>query len=381
MSPGFLSPSGVRRQQNSAKSRRHESRKTKELCAAAFTSVATFTCIAVNLLSCSVLCPPSTPHLRQRNLVDFYTKEFANEAQLYHQQTQIGPTIPIVPLNVPTGSFANCSATRRFMDATAITVACRTFRYKVPKTALQSLQEQRNLDANGTTRLLVGVLSVDPIRREGIRSTWANDLPRHSVYFLLAGDWTPEIEKEQGIHNDLIWFDYTDNYWDLMYKVQGFVTLMQGYAANYFTHLLKADDDSFVNVPLLMSALGSADLVGHIRNSIAPSRTAGTKFYLSLDEYPEPKFPPYCCGAGYAISRQFAQCIAQETSIVRYLKIEDIATGLLAQRCNASIGSVNGMIIVHKDPWRIRGPRVQKTMVQHEIRTKDEMQSLYAKLP
>jgi hypothetical protein len=63
------------------------------------------------------------------------------------------------------------------------------------------------------------------------------------------------------------------------------------------------------------------------------------KWYMSREEYPDDFFPPYAPGVGYALSREFAACAAHHTQDILRMPWEDVAVGLLAAKCHATLTS------------------------------------------
>ena len=52
--------------------------------------------------------------------------------------------------------------------------------------------------------------------------------------------------------------------------------------------------------------------------------------------YPEPYYPRYCQGAGFALSWKFVHCAASTNEHIakaRFMPFEDVAVGILAERC------------------------------------------------
>ena len=266
-----------------------------------------------------------------------------------------------------TGSFATCaSSTSPDADAdddtpTAIitssdrgtvTISCKQIPFRAPLTAFHNDQLQ----------ILVGVLSSaggsGPARRQSIRSTWASTHTNNGVFFLVAGPWE-DIQEEYHTYNDLLWIDEEEVYDGersvLTYKTYAFIAIAHATATKYkytYTHLFKTDDDSYADLNALRSELNynvtprkcsryedatcTHDFVGQcqlLHHRV--HREEEYKWPLRESSYPEPWFPLYCQGAGFAISHKFASCIANHRHIdnIRFMPFEDVAVGMLAERC------------------------------------------------
>jgi len=261
-----------------------------------------------------------------------YTAFFSTDTGRYLSELALGET----------GSFQNCTAdndmdTSTILDSESsgtITVSCHKIKFRAP---LESFNNQISI--------LVGVLSSasgsGPIRRQSIRDTWASG---HSgVFFLVAGPWE-DIQEEYETKGDLLWIDEEEVYDGersvLTLKTYSFIAIATAAAEKYkydYTHLFKTDDDSYVNLDALYHGLTpDVDYIGQCQHRCYPvHREKEYKWPLRVETYPEAWFPRYCQGAGFALSRKFATCAASDNiSNVRFMPFEDVAVGLLAERCN-----------------------------------------------
>lgn len=242
-----------------------------------------------------------------------------------------------------TGAFADCTE-NTYTSAPShphqhmITISCHTLPYRVPP-------------ISSSEQILVGVLSSaggeGSERRQSIRETWAKN---HLVLFLVAGPWE-DIEDEYNEYNDLIWIKEEEVYDGeksvLTYKTMALVKVVHNLASEpqsglNIQYIFKTDDDSYIQIPLLHKILLEEDheeynYWGNCRRKLyKPLRDQNNKWSISYEMYPEPRFPRYCQGAGFALSWKFIQCAAgSENHIakIRFMPFEDVAMGLLAQRC------------------------------------------------
>lgn len=201
------------------------------------------------------------------------------------------------------------------------------------------------------TPIIIGVLSSGsgegPIRRHSIRSTWG--YRRTDIFFIVAGPWY-DIEQEYNDYEDLLWIDKDEVYVTdtsvLTFKTESFIAVVYKHVLNY-SYLLKTDDDSYVNISKLYNALltdeptQGTDYWGKCNDGgWKPHRNHDIrwqkKWYISYETYPEPSYPPYCQGAGFALSQNFLDCVVGDEHLarIRYMPNEDVAIGLLAERCN-----------------------------------------------
>jgi hypothetical protein len=274
-----------------------------------------------------------------------------------------------------TGSFQNCTSTTKTIipvpqpstptstsnskpdiDSGAITISCHTIKYKAPS---------EKIYAAGP--ILIGVLSaakgLGPRRRNYIRSTWASTEYTSSVFFLVAGPWD-DIKDEFNFYRDIIWIDEEEVY-------QGEKSVLTFKTVSYFAiahllgkppikakvgtrsvsmaggwqHAIKTDDDSYVNLEKLHQylladkhTLKELNYYGQCPQfHVNPSREKTNKWPVSFQMYPEPRFPLYCQGAGFGLSRELVQAAVEGEHIAnfRYMPFEDVSIGILTERSGA----------------------------------------------
>uniref|UniRef100_A0A0D9VHH4 Galectin domain-containing protein n=1 Tax=Leersia perrieri TaxID=77586 RepID=A0A0D9VHH4_9ORYZ len=114
--------------------------------------------------------------------------------------------------------------------------------------------------------------------------------------------------------------------------VRFFVGLTSGVSAKY---LMKTDDDAFVRVDEINSSVKQLNvshglLYGRINSDSGPHRNPESKWYISPEEWPEEKYPPWAHGPGYVVSQDIAKAIKgwYETSHLKMFKLEDVAMGI-----------------------------------------------------
>jgi hypothetical protein len=191
--------------------------------------------------------------------------------------------------------------------------------------------------------------SKKPIRRHAIRRSWGQYSP---VFFIVAGDWD-DISVEFERQGDLLWIDAPEDYRDgLTPKSLGFIhfaaTELDRRHHFPLDYIFKTDDDVYANTTEISLELSLKDMpqyYGLVKDKTAPIRNKTTgetgKWYLSRDAYPDDYFPPYAPGVGYALSREFAGCAADHIDTLIRMPWEDVATGILASQCQASLASAD----------------------------------------
>ncbi|XP_037445058.1 beta-1,3-galactosyltransferase GALT1-like [Triticum dicoccoides] len=114
--------------------------------------------------------------------------------------------------------------------------------------------------------------------------------------------------------------------------VRFFVGLTNAVSAKY---LMKTDDDAFVRVHEIYSSVKQLNvsnglLYGRINSDSGPHRNSESKWYISPEEWPEERYPPWAHGPGYVVSEDIAKTINiwYKTSRLKMFKLEDVAMGI-----------------------------------------------------
>ena len=269
-----------------------------------------------------------------------------------------------------TGAFANCTkhsltTSPPHPDQHNLTLSCHNLPYRIPH--IPSSED-----------IMVGVLSMaggeGPIRRQSIRETWAKG---HSVFFLVAGPWE-NIKEEYDEHHDLIWIDEEEVYDGeksvLTYKTLAFVKVVHHLSESTnldIQYAFKTDDDSYVQVDSLHKYLlerehGEYNYWGWCpEEQYEPKRENIYKWAVSHALYPELIYPRYCQGTGFALSRKFIDCAAgpgNHIADARFMPFEDVAMGLIAERCGIIPTMVEDPRLIHM--YRIDSPEERKRVKQ-----------------
>lgn len=87
-----------------------------------------------------------------------------------------------------------------------------------------------------------------------------------------------------------------------------------------------------------------------MRKMFKPLRGNNDKWAVSEKLYPEPRYPRYCQGAGFALSWKFISCAAGPSNHIdniRFMPFEDVAMGLVGQRCGIVPSMVEDQKLIH----------------------------------
>ena len=208
-------------------------------------------------------------------------------------------------------------------------------------------------------RLLIGVLSAPSHRkqRDTIRHSWFHISTKQSwePWFIIGKSPDPRVRAalraEQEEERDMVIFDRVEEgYLAISRKVEAFFQWSLrawGGGNNRPGHrpdfVLKTDDDSAVEVPMLLEALkhkphkklywGRPRMQSPVirPGSKRSQETHASKWVVTKEEYEGEFFPTYMGGAGYLLSIDLVEKINQKTARPGHqpFKFEDVNVGIL----------------------------------------------------
>ncbi|XP_078087650.1 beta-1,3-galactosyltransferase 5-like [Mustelus asterias] len=173
--------------------------------------------------------------------------------------------------------------------------------------------------------------------RSAIRQTWGRERTTHGqrvvTYFLLgySQEHQEQLLKESSLHKDIIQKNFTDSYYNLTTKVLMGLEWVNRFCPST-SFVMKTDSDMFVNTDYLTELLLGKNrkdfFTGFIMRSLRPNRDRSSQWYISEQEYPQEKYPPFCSGTGFVLSTDVANGIWTVSRIIPYFKLEDVYVGL-----------------------------------------------------
>ncbi|XP_030638717.1 beta-1,3-galactosyltransferase 2-like [Chanos chanos] len=196
--------------------------------------------------------------------------------------------------------------------------------------------------------LMVPVAPHNLAARDAIRSTWGNESVVHgkvvSVFFLLGLSGGADSEKlqekvrlESQQHHDLLQSTFSDTYFNLTIKT---MVIMDWLATrcSQASYAMKIDSDMFLNLDNLVAMLLKPGIpkenyiTGTVMTNINVIRNKNSKWYVSEEMYPEPKYPTYLLGMGYVFSNDLPGKLVNVSKDVKPFNIEDAYVGACLKR-------------------------------------------------
>lgn len=209
-------------------------------------------------------------------------------------------------------------------------------------------------------RTIVVIVETSPANfeeRRLIRSTYGNYEDqlqfRYQVLFALASSVNKTVMKlileENSINNDIIQWNFTDSYKNLIIKSTA-VFMWASLHCQHSEFLVKTDDDVYINIYKLirdkaflsnLARGNNGKMIFGRKGNIHPARNSNSKWYLPTTVYSNSTFPKFVTGVGYIVST--ASCVPLVQSIIDSTPLlinEDvIVTGIAAEK--AGVARIN----------------------------------------
>ncbi|CAF1288558.1 unnamed protein product [Adineta steineri] len=239
-------------------------------------------------------------------------------------------------------------------------------------------------DGNQTTtnqpHLLILVKSAieNSKARQAIRMTWAKKdfLQTNSikVAFVVGisksekdspntNKKTLHVEKESQQYGDIIQIDKLDFYYHNSYKMVMMLRWISEYCSSKSSeysyndlrkYVLFIDDDYYLDLNSLLTYINKVDqdshmtvyerrtfLTGYLYNSSRPRRFLNDRWYISIDDYPYDRYPPYVTAGCFLMTRSNARLFYLASKYIHLFRFDDIYMGLLAYSMSIKLISNN----------------------------------------
>ena len=165
-----------------------------------------------------------------------------------------------------------------------------------------------------------------------------------SLVFLLGATSSKNqqamLEKESRQHGDIVQEDFVDSYRNLTLKSVAMLKWVNLHCSSA-TFVLKSDDDMYVNVTNLLSALRReresrpAFVLGHVFTGARPVLDKKSKWYTPKEDFDENVYPRYTSGTAYSMTLTAARRLYQASAQIPFFWLEDIyITGLCRRKAD-----------------------------------------------
>lgn len=213
-------------------------------------------------------------------------------------------------------------------------------------------------DTNATSKaidlLMLIISAVDNVEnRDAIRDTWAsvthnNTANIRHVFILGVSRKSPlsdNVLQENKQHHDIFQQHFIDSRRTLTLKTLAAFEWATRVCSNA-KHILKIDDDMWLNSHVLLNAIKYTQLdrkIGGVcASQLVPHRNNLSKFYASFAEYPRAFYPPMCFGGAMVTIPGVAMAIVNISRDVPFFYLEDIYTALCLEALNYTVISIPG---------------------------------------
>jgi len=200
--------------------------------------------------------------------------------------------------------------------------------------------------------LFIGVMS-DPFnfeKRQGARQSWMMDPNFESgkVYarFFMGKSKDPivneAVQLEAEKFQDIVFIDFFEDYYAITNKTLAIMKYASREVAPRY--VMKCDDDTYVRldrlIPLLENYQKEYLYLGSMTMKGKPIRDPRSKWYLSLEDFPYPTFPPFAHGPGYILTKNLADFISDQSSAnqLKIFILEDVSLATWVDRAKNEFG-------------------------------------------
>ncbi|NXI69938.1 B3GT5 galactosyltransferase, partial [Anseranas semipalmata] len=221
--------------------------------------------------------------------------------------------------------------------------------------------------------------------RMAIRQTWGKERTvaskRLVTYFLLGTTVNlrqqADIAAESQKYKDIIQKDFIDTYYNLTLKTMMGVEWIHKFC-NQSSFVMKTDTDVFVNVFYLTELLlrkkrTTGFFTGFLKLHEYPIREKDSKWYVSVEEYPEKTYPPFCSGTGYVLSTDVASQIYNVSESTLFIKLEDVFIGLCLAKLKIQLEELHSEQTFFPEKITFSVSRFKKIVMCHEVRPSEQL--------
>lgn len=243
-------------------------------------------------------------------------------------------------------------------------------------------------------------------KRAVIRETWGgvNSIEQSPLRIMFAFGKSENIILqsslilEQSLFGDLLQGNFIDSYDNVTYKHVMVLKWFNTYCESAKL-LIKLDDDVFINTGKLIENLvdpkpptNKLDTFLQKRESLLfcglnrrnpVIRNPNSKWYVSIEEYPDDYYPECCAGFAIIYSPDTVKRLYEEAQKASYFRIDDVyITGTMSKRANITITNLSPFVITESQRNALVKGEISENSIDflvsfHNIKI-NEMKSLWA---
>ncbi|KAH8323108.1 hypothetical protein KR074_004221 [Drosophila pseudoananassae] len=220
-------------------------------------------------------------------------------------------------------------------------------------------------------------------RRDAIRRTWGyearfSDVQLRRVFLLgTAEEGQKDVAWEAREHGDILQGDFVDAYFNNTLKTM----LGMRWASEHFNRsdfYLFVDDDYYVSMKNVLRFLGRGRqthqpdvlFAGYVFQT-SPLRHKFSKWYVSLEEYPFDRWPPYVTAGSFILSRQALLQMYTTSKRIPLFRFDDVYLGIVALKARIPLQHCDDFHF-HRPTYK--GPDSYGSVIaSHEFRDSEEM--------
>ncbi|XP_012940908.1 lactosylceramide 1,3-N-acetyl-beta-D-glucosaminyltransferase [Aplysia californica] len=162
-----------------------------------------------------------------------------------------------------------------------------------------------------------------------------------------------QLEKEAKTYGDMALLDFEDTYKNILTKHLSMLNWTMAYCSSAM-YVIRTDDDARVDAAKMVSAMWSIRrqtenfVVGVQHVGQKPIRYNKHRYYLSLEDFPDPTFPPYVLGGAIGYPMTTVHLLYQAALRLRPVWLDDVfITGICTRALNVPVISHSNFTFVH----------------------------------
>ncbi|XP_044514593.1 N-acetyllactosaminide beta-1,3-N-acetylglucosaminyltransferase 3 [Gracilinanus agilis] len=199
-------------------------------------------------------------------------------------------------------------------------------------------------------------------RREILRQTWGEEREVRGAairrLFLVGTDSDVlEAQKvnqllamEAQTYGDILQWDFRDSFFNLTLKQVLFLEWQAVHCPNAL-FIFNGDDDVFAHTDNMVVYLQGHNpdnhlFSGYVISHVGPIRVPWSKYYVSELVVKENRYPPYCAGGGFLMSRFTTGAIRRASRLIPLIPIDDVYMGMCLEHEGLAPTSHSGIRMV-----------------------------------